>query len=182
MARTKEEVEGYVWDILINMSSREWMAYATEYMDELIDEGVYEKFLLEAYTGCSLNYHNWDIHELQWMFEMAERDKLLQTGDSLPGPGPFTIYRGVAGVGSERKVRGISWTGNFEKALWFARRFEIILDKPMVYETVVQREQILAYVNSRNEREFLCILPKTHKIKRVWPTKEVKKLETRQAA
>jgi len=83
MARTKKEVEEYVWDILVNMSNRDWMAYATEYMDELIDEGVYDKFLLEAYTGCSLNYRNWDIHELQWMFEMAERDKLLKAGDPL---------------------------------------------------------------------------------------------------
>ena len=96
MARKKEEVEDYVWDIFIKMSSKDWMAYVSDNMDELIDEGVYENFLLKAYTGCTLNYHNWDLHELQWMFEMAEKDKLFQAGDPLPGPSPFTIYRGVA--------------------------------------------------------------------------------------
>lgn len=165
----KEEIKEHYEEIFVELPSSHWMAYVGENMVELKEAGLYEEYLLQAYTGATTNFARWEQWILNWLFERADRDKLLKAGDPLPGPGPFTLYRGVAGHGAFRKVRGISWTEDFEKALWFAQRFKIILDKPMVYETVVQREQILAYSNSRGEKEFLCLLPSNQKLRRVWP-------------
>jgi len=171
MLKTKEtqQAEEYFWSILIKMPSKQWMAFVVNNIGELIEKGVYETFLLQAYSGCTLNFHNWEDQELRELFEIADRNKLLEAGDPLPGPGPFTIYRGVAGVGSYRKERSISWTGNFETAVWFARRFEILFKEPTVYETVVQREHIITFDNSREESEFLCLLPDDQELKKVWP-------------
>jgi hypothetical protein len=180
MIKTKEkqQAEEYFSNVLVNMPSTQWMALVTNSIGELIENGVYEKFLLQAYGGCTLNYHNWELQDLRELFEIADRNKLLEEGDPLPGPGPFTIYRGVAGKGSNRKERGISWTGDFEMAVWYARRFEILLNEPTVYETLVQREHVLTFDNSSEESEFLCLLPDDQELKKVWPDKSNKDPKT----
>jgi hypothetical protein len=167
--KEKQQAEEYFSNILVNLSCKQWMAFVVDNIGELIEKDVYEKFLLQAYGGCTLNYHNWELQDLRELFEIADRNKLLEEGDPLPGPGPFTIYRGVAGVDSYRKERGISWTGNFEKAVWFARRFEILLKEPTVYETIVLCEHVITFDNSREESEFLCLLPDNQELKKVWP-------------
>ncbi|MDF1593080.1 MAG: hypothetical protein P1P89_16315 [Desulfobacterales bacterium] len=179
---SKEEIEDYVGDILVQMPNHRWLEFTFDNFEELHKKGVYERFLLRALTGCRGNNHRWSAWDIELMLDIADRNKLMEAGDPLPGSGPFTVYRGVAGKGPARRLRGISWTSDFDKAVWFARRFERFLNKPMVYETVVQREQVLAYNNSRNESEFLCLIPKDQKLRRVWSNKAEKESEIKQAA
>ena len=63
------------------------------------ERGVYEAVLLYAFMATSLNNRSWSTAELVDMFRRADPIKLRAAGDPLPGAGPFTVYRGVAGRG-----------------------------------------------------------------------------------
>jgi hypothetical protein len=122
---------------------------------QLKDRDMYEPALLEAYTGTDFRLHRWSTPALQLLFDLADREKLLASGDPLPDGDRFTIYRGVAGMGRTRRVRGFSWTPNYDRAAWFATR-HIRLADPAVYRATIQRNDVLAYRSDRDEQEFLC--------------------------
>jgi hypothetical protein len=125
--------------------------------DVLMKSGLYEKALINAFVATRTNNHHWPLHLLRRMFALADRTRLRAVGNALPGPGPFTIYRGVAGSGAAQRVRGISWTACRETARWFARRYN--LPNPDVFCSVVNETDVLVYTNRRNEEEFLVPLP-----------------------
>ena len=127
--------------------------------------GLYEAALLSAFTATRTNNLRWPMGELLWLFDTADRARLRVAGDALPGPGPFSLYRGVAGRWPGRRVRGLSWTGSLERAQWFASRFS--LEHPAVYRATVSDDHVLAYVNDRNEQEFIVRLPSSVRPKRM---------------
>ena len=91
------------------------------------------------------------------MFDVADRKKLLDCGDPLPGDGPYTIYRGV-GDGSEKAaVRRFSWTSSPGTAAWFAvaAADRLKLTDPSVFELTVKKDHIIAYTDERDEKEFI---------------------------
>ena len=91
----------------------------------------------------------------------------MQTlGDTLPDGKHFTLFRGVAGNGKNRRIKSFSWTDSPYIAAWFAKRYTGLED-PAVYEITVQRNQILAFSNERKESEFILQLPLTVKPKRL---------------
>lgn len=63
-----------------------------------------------------------------------------------------TVYRGVA-VG--RNPMGLSWTDNFEKASWFAHRFDRAGETGYVQTAQVPRGKMLAYFLRRGEYELV---------------------------
>ena len=63
-----------------------------------------------------------------------------------------TVYRGVA-VG--RNPMGLSWTDNYEKAFWFAHRFDIAGESGYVQKAQVPRDKMLAYFLRRGEYELV---------------------------
>lgn len=67
-------------------------------------------------------------------------------------PDQFQIYRGVA-VG--RNPKGLSWTPNYEKAVWFSKRFDREDKKGYVQAATVKKEKVLAYFNTRGEDEIV---------------------------
>jgi len=132
----------------------------------LLERGLYEKALLDAYSMTRVNNHQ-QYRELAILFALAQRDRLVAAGDPLPGLGPFTLYRGVAGHGRARRVQGYSWTASKEVAKWFALR--PYLPDPAVFMTIADASDVLAYLNERNEQEYLLKPPL--KVARVWPAK-----------
>lgn len=135
----------------------------------LAERGLYEKALLDAYIGTRTNNRNWGAAYLESLFAFANRDRMLAAGDPLPGRGPFTLYRGVAGRGRTRRVRGYSWTASIEDAQWFAGRFG--LPDPAVFCTVAEARDVYAYIDDREEKEFLFFPQRHLEVTRVWPTK-----------
>src|SRR5690348_9570461 len=90
-------------------SSNHALSLVLDNLATLRKRGIYEEALLAAYTECSSNYHAWDAEVIRGMFELADRAKLRTLGSPLPGPGPFTVFRGVAGHGRVRRLNGLSW-------------------------------------------------------------------------
>lgn len=100
------------------------------------------------------------------MFKKADKSVLMTEVDyeiynNLPQS--IRVYRGVA-VG--RNPKGISWTNDIEKAKWFANRFNKENEVGYVQTTVVDKSQVLAYFDTRNEKELVCDIRKS-KIERL---------------
>jgi len=89
--------------------------------DLLLKRDIYEASLLQAIVGVKENNHSWPMSTLKKMIGCGDKARFRAAGDPLPGAGPFTLYRGVAGQRKNRRVRGISWTGVFDRAVWFCR-------------------------------------------------------------
>lgn len=146
-----------------------WLAFVAHNVRALKPRGLYEAALLDAMIMTRTNNHHL-FHAVPWLLAMADSDRLRAAGDALPGPGPFTVYRGVAGRTSARRVRGASWTGSLEVARWFAQRGSAWgLHDPAVYRATVDAADVLAYVHDRGrkEAEFLVRLPASVKLRRV---------------
>ncbi len=137
----------------------------------LLHRGLYEEALLKAFVATRANNHGWSVKDLKFLFYLADKERLRRAGDQLPGPGPFVIYRGVAGRGRARRVRGYSWTASKHQAWWFASRFSTFMPDrfpdPAVFCVTVEASDVLTYSNERYEEEFLVSLPPVARPKRV---------------
>ena len=63
----------------------------------------------------------------------------------------ITVYRGVTSYNAEN-VKALSWTLNYDTAVWFAHRFG---EDGTVYEAQVAKKHILALFNSKSEQEVI---------------------------
>jgi hypothetical protein len=130
------------------------MALVFDNLSPLKDRGLYEAAILHAFTAPRINHRGWSTSVIEFMFSQADRDKLRAAGRPLPGEGPFTVYRGVAGTGRARRLRGFSWTSSLNLACWFATRFD--LKNPTVIQAEVTAGEVLAYCEDTVESEFIC--------------------------
>ena len=87
--------------------------------------------------------------EPQLMMNEDERETLESMPDKL------TVYRG----GMDDK--GFSWTLNKDTAKWFAKRWDshnyYPISVPSVFEKEINKVDVLAYLDDRNEQEILYI-------------------------
>jgi len=118
----------------------------------LRERGIYEAALVQAFTGCRGNHSHWPEGTIDFLFRMADREKIRAAGDPIPEESQ-ALFRGVSGVGRQRRKRGWSWTDSLDVACWFACR--VALANPAVLTLTVDPAEILCCINDRNEREFL---------------------------
>jgi hypothetical protein len=139
----------------------------------LRDAGLLEEAFLNAWCTQKFGFPNWTNAFCDAILGLLQREKLLNAGDPMPPGDSFVVYRGVAGVGRKRRVRGYSWSGDIGVARLFAeiRAHRGLLPNPAIYRAEIRREHVLAYINEsgRNEQEFLLLPRYLSKIKRVEP-------------
>lgn len=136
--------------------------------DLLTSLGFFEAALLRAYVMVRVNTSHFPAKHLMQLFRLADRDRLRAAGSPLPGTGPFTLYRGVAGVGRARRIKGLSWTSDEKVARWFADRGALMGGaRPAVFRAVVPTRNVLAFLADREESEFLVLLPPGARVERV---------------
>ncbi len=127
----------------------------------LLERGSYERVLLDAYVRTK--HAEFSLPALCRLFAQADRVRLREAGAPLPGPGPFRIYRGVAGPEAARRVYGLSWTQSIRRAREFAQehacRFSRKRADPGVYCVTVEERDVLVYIRHRGEKEFIVYLP-----------------------
>jgi len=117
------------------------------------------------WTFVRTNHAAWSFEDLRSLFATADRARLRAAGHQLPGPGPFTLYRGVAGPEPARRVNGLSWTRSILQAREFAEQHGLrfadpYLDPdPGVYRVTVSAAPVLAYTDVREEQEVIVMLP-----------------------
>jgi len=130
--------------------------------EALLECGIYEEALLHAFVTPRTNNIRWPTFVLESMFLRADREKLRAAGDPLPSDGPFVLYRGVAGEGRRRRIRGLSWTDSVDVARWFADRFPSLPNRA-VYVVTVNASHILACTHEkvRDHRDYILRLPRS---------------------
>ena len=160
---------GDVETLLAFLDNTTELSFVADNIEWLKSIGKYETALLSAYIDTQTNYTNWSLDLLKFLFSIASRPALLAAGETLPGAGPFVVFRGVAGKGAKRRLRGLSWTDDRERAIWFANRYaETGLEKPAVMRAEVMPAQVYAFCDDRNEREFICDIGQAFPIKTEW--------------
>jgi len=143
-----------VMGVLCSMDNHNCLEFVANNIEIMLHKGLYEKFLFDALIGTRTNNRNFSLNTLRYLLFCADINKMQKCGDQFPGNGPYTIYRGVAGIGAARRIRGISWTVDFERAKWFAKRFPY-LKNPAVYKATIEKKYVFAYCNDRQEQEFI---------------------------
>lgn len=168
-------LDGDIVGFLVKASNTNSLWLVARNLGELRARGLYEKALLQAITGTRTNLHDWPVSTIAYLFRAADPARLRAAGDPMPGSGPFTVFRGVAGVGRARRVRGFCWTLDMEQARWFARRGAALgLAAPAVWSGLIAEPNILAYVNDRQEQEILAFAEDVGMLQKVesmppWP-------------
>jgi hypothetical protein len=91
--------------------------------------------------------HNPALRE--FCMEEEEREALAALPDDL------TVWRGTA---HQRSIRGLSWTLDRDKAIWFAKRFSMLPRlTPRLVEGFVHKRHVLAYFGGRKEKEIVSM-------------------------
>jgi hypothetical protein len=149
--------EGAPRDLLAVLDNTRRLRFVYDHRMAFSENGTLEAALVCAWQGTRINNCQFDPTTLESIFLCAcDRDRLRLAGDPLPHSGPFTIYRGVSGRGTLRRVRGLAWTASLDVACWFALRQEGGLEDPAVYKAQVHAEDVFFYTNGRHEQEFVC--------------------------
>lgn len=85
--------------------------------------------------------------------EYLMTDHELDVLDNLPEV--VRVYRGVGKIHEDHESERLSWTLDIDVARKFAKRFKNS-DKGHIYSGFVNKRDILAYFDSRNEKEVIC--------------------------
>jgi hypothetical protein len=157
--------EDDILGVLCLMSNESSMGFVADNWYVLKKHGKYEEALLHAYITIRTNYSNWSMDILKFLFAQTDIEKLRKLGDPIPDKDTFTLYRGVNGIGRQRRVNSFSWTESPTTAAWFAKRFD--RPDPAVFTLTVPNESIMAFIMERNEEEYLVKLPLPTKPKRL---------------
>ncbi len=123
----------------------------------------YADDLVSAFLDANITNHHFPEWLLPWMFDIAEREDLRAAGDPLPGAGPFTLYRAVAGKMSARRVRGLSWSETCDYPMCFEEQAQHLgLHDPAIYKVTVDASDVLTYIKRAGNLdlpEFIVKLP-----------------------
>ena len=157
---------GDIFAVLGTMSSDRYWTFMADNLRPLVAKGLLEEAFVHAYTGVRVNL--WPYYSvISEVVSRVNRNKLRCLGDPFPPGAPWTVYRGVAGRGTTRRVRGYSWTIDRDLAQWFANRFASDgLENPAVFTTTIEQNIVLFYSNERQEKDFVVALPPKHPVKR----------------
>ncbi len=135
-----------------------WLPVVAKNHQELQRRGTFERALLRAWCANQGTTAAWEPEWIRQLFlAHADRDRLLVEGDPLPAGGNFRIFRGVGGVGDQRREYGLAWTLDRTIAWRFAAcsRDRGFVD-PVVLEGRVDRRDVLAHLACRREAELIC--------------------------
>jgi hypothetical protein len=119
-----------------------------------IPEPEYSTILKNLWTATEFP-HQHPIPKLVGLFQRAQRQFLMDENEYKilsDLPHTVTVYRGLPD--KKAKVRGLSWTTDFEKAKWFASRFNGKDQKVMKAE--IAKKYIFFYNDDRSEHE--CVV------------------------
>jgi hypothetical protein len=144
-------------DVLLIILNKPWYMTFLKLTNELLSKEDLGRFLGSAWIHEE--YPNRDSNvsheELVDWFEKADKNTLMDEQEleqyHLLKSLKITVYRGVNEKG---KANGLSWTTDYDKALWFSKRYDG--GNQRVYQmTITNPDNILAYFGNRGESEVI---------------------------
>lgn len=175
--RLEQAVAEQDWHSFIFLHERPYRVDALEavmFEHEIEDPAIVWSLVTSVWIDSENIYQNFDRWRDIWERGPARRAvKCMEQNERLAlnaMPKTFTIYRGVGHVEASR---GMSWTTDRERAIWFARRFAAD-DKrtPLLITANVRRIDVLAHYLGRNESEIV-VLPEHVEIVTVDDAKKI---------
>jgi hypothetical protein len=103
-------------------------------------------------------YQNFESWQEIWNYaaNVDNRHKFLMNTEEIAAlaamPDTIEIYRGTS---YESSIKGMSWTTNKKKAIWFAQRMCNLDQGPLLASAMVKKENVLAFFQGRNESEIV---------------------------
>ncbi|MBE6152761.1 MAG: hypothetical protein E7166_00845 [Firmicutes bacterium] len=105
---------------------------------------------------------NVSVDESLNLFKNADKNLIMTKSELLKLntlPDEITIYRGVH---KKNNSKALSWTDDYEQALWFAKRFD---NNGYVLQATIKKDDIIAYFDERNEKEIIVDFNKIYNLK-----------------
>lgn len=112
-------------------------------------------------------------YEIIRYFEMSDKNTLMTKAEQAElesWPDEITVYRGVTEY-NKKHIKGLSWTVNIKVAEYFATRFKGAAGGSgatgAVYQAIIKKEHILAYITGRSEEEVVVNINGLENIKKI---------------
>jgi hypothetical protein len=128
--------------------------------DKFINGEDYWRVVGNVWTDSENIYQHFAAWKRLWGSDLAGRQAMMdedELEELAAMPEILTVYRGFELKSAQR---GLSWTTNRDKAVWFAKRLREPRQKSLVAQATVQKKDVLAYFNGRNENEVV-VLPRS---------------------
>lgn len=114
----------------------------------------YWEFLRDAYTDTEFPSQDDQLLKQLFAAKRPHRERMMSEDERsvlADLPDKITVYRGH----SRRGVSGWSWTLDQSVAMWFANRCTMFGRKGIVSKGVVKKSHVIAYFDSRDEKEIV---------------------------
>lgn len=146
-------------------------SYRLMFFDEVSNFLSNEDFsVLLGESWVSSEYANLDanVSKKQMLKHFQNADKTLMMNESELETfneldDTITVYRGVGSI-NKNNIKALSWTTSFGKAKWFAERWG---KSGKIYAATIDKENIFAYFDRKNEDEVIVDFNKLQNIKPV---------------
>jgi hypothetical protein len=122
------------------------------------------KSIRDVWEDAEFPSHNRRLWEFLWASPRPGREAFAMNEAERAAlaamPDQIAIYRGVShafGRGRRRHVRGLSWTLDRDRGLWFARRFTFTPEVGWLGTVRIPKAAVRAYLDARNEREVAVV-------------------------
>ena len=130
-----------------------------KYIDKYLSSETFSKILADAYIHSENPNRdkNVSVSVLKKWFHKADKKFLMNEKEYQKYcnlPDQITVYRGIRENG---KTNGLSWTTDYEQAVWFSKRFSHC-DKAdgKVLVATISKEHVFACFDGRGENEIIC--------------------------
>lgn len=130
-----------------------------KYIENYLSSDTFSKVLADAYINSENPNQdkNVSVNVLKKWFIRADKKFLMNEKEYQKYcnlPDQITVYRGIRENG---KTNGLSWTTDYEQAVWFSKRFSGH-DKAdgKVLVATISKEQVFACFDGRGENEIIC--------------------------
>lgn len=146
------------WHSYVYIHERPWRLDAFVNICYLMGDHAYWELLGDIYTDSENLWQNADLWRDCLTAQRRYRSHLMDAGERETLKNldlhDTTIYRGFARDGREQ---GFSWTTDRSRALFFAQRLAMSGDTPRVATGKVNRRDVIACFNGRNEHEVVVL-------------------------
>ncbi len=142
-----------------------------KYTKDFVSADDYSEFLAEMWTMVEFVNQDKNISPQEFIpiFKKANKEVLMEENDMdvyRSFPDEVTVYRGINAT--RGSIKALSWTIDKSVAEFFANRFDTT-GSGIIYSASIKKKDILAYFNTREEKEVLVDFRKLYNIKQYAP-------------
>jgi hypothetical protein len=149
-ARDAGDYSLYIW-----LHERPYRVYALQRIAFLLLAPDYWQLVSHVWLDSENVWQNRRAWRMFWACKMPQRELVMddREREQLAAlPETLAVYRGVK---LRSAMRGLSWTLDRERAEWFANRFVMKRQHPMVLQSEVRKADVVAHFIGRNEAEIV---------------------------